>query len=1730
MSNMNKVAKELKKAMTESDGRKPKAYDTEATVTHVDGNTLWVKFPGGETETPVRRTIDAKPGDIVMVRVANHRAWTGGNSTNPPTDDTRANQVGAAAQPSIDFVAELVDKDVTVKSITAATGYIDDLYSKNITTENINAATGYIKDLTSENITAQNIVADHADVNTLKANKADIDLANVNVAWIEQGNIKKAEVFDENVFDLSGNRATLSRIDASKINVANLRADNLVVRRINGQPVVGGYTLISNTSPGYESKNPQELGWYEFVNAQWVLSTDTTVDMTKAYYQEGDEVSLYDQAYIDSLKNDLQQQIDGAVETFTGSVVPTLVNYPYTDWYDTSVTPVHDERAKHVGDIYYVVNSSADEGGYCYRFAFDETNHEYMWVLIKDTDITKALSDISDLQTFESETTSWIDETDQGLETIRTNHTALSGRVDTVETTANNALPAATFESFESTTFTDLVDEVDEQSTTMTNMTTRLGLNADGTQSATDIVAKESALEQTVNGISSRVGKTEMHLAGMYATSSTAAGTAAKVATIVPALSNYELVKGAMVTVKFTAANTTASPTLNLNDTGAKAIKTYSGGNLAKAEYEWKAGSTFTFTYDGTYWRMQDSTASVRMTTAETEIQQTADNVLIKATRSGASAAEKTAGGTSAIGLINVSPDNVVIAAKHVDIAGAAVFNNYSTTTQMNSAISGAVNGIEIGGRNLVLNTGTMPTSGGGHFRPSGTVVSHIDITQPPAGGITGGIRVTNTTSSPMHVGFAQDSRNNTFVAGEKYTMSCWIRASTTMTHDVTLQPIWISGAQVARTVLPQVPLTTSWQKIYAEGLVLSGEQTDSYSCGYVYVDAVPPNEYFEVCGLKVEQGNKVTDWSPAPEDVQAEIDAKTSIKILESSYAAGFPYRDLLTYAKEGRTNADWAVTDASKVEVGDICRISVKVRDFTDAYAHVIGQLTSKNGNTVYMTMQGLDSTIIDGGKILTNSVGANQIDANSINASNSLTVGAFSTATQNSVLNSNISVGGKNIAMTTNARIYSTSYNCAQIPICERLEAGVTYTFQMWGVSVNNTNTGTNWIRTFWGGGNNGLGVEGLPDSNGYYCTTFTVSSTAASRDPDSWHWYIYIYNSDKATARNFTVKKWKLERGNKPTDWSPCPADTKSGENLIRGTRDMMNGSGSYGTGTFRASGGTLGHVNFSTNNPPPVPELKGYISITNNTSSATNIGIAQDGIYDKAIVGKHYVQSCWVTCNSTANNCRFYFQPWYTANSYLSGSINIKLNSAIWQYVEFSGMLNGTQQSGYSGGYAYGYQIPPGGTIYIAGLKVEEGTVGTGWTPAREEADASTYITQIDSNGIRIHPSSTQNNSVVINANGMEVFKGGTGTANSVAFYGDTARIGKDSTQRVEITSSVVSLYDSNNKERTQVNTSGLLIKNAAGNTKASIYDTITLYGGAGTYPLTQITSSNVKIAQNASNYANVNSNGLQVYQGGSEVASFGSTARIGPTNSYNIQVGTSTIDFYKNGTRYCKLESTTSGTLFGYYGVSSSSTTYGNWMYFGASSSPYIHFIVGNGSSNSNHLYLETSLYWSNHIRIPNNHSYRGTATNGDPVSMLYVSSSNTINIGNSSYDVYVNSKTFSGNKSYSTSDLRLKRDIKYLDNRSYDLIMRLRPFEFSWDRSNDKSLAEGKCFGLGAQDVDKAMTEVGYKTSDYGVVGKTPDGHYAVSYTELIPHLINAVQKQHNEIEYLKSMIKEAC
>lgn len=96
------------------------------------------------------------------------------------------------------------------------------------------------------------------------------------------------------------------------------------------------------------------------------------------------------------------------------------------------------------------------------------------------------------------------------------------------------------------------------------------------------------------------------HLVGstLYGTCTTAADTAAKVVTCADF---DQLMEGITIHVKFTNSNSATNPTLNVNNTGAKNIYKY--GTAAPgttAATSWSAGSVISFTYDGSYWQMND--------------------------------------------------------------------------------------------------------------------------------------------------------------------------------------------------------------------------------------------------------------------------------------------------------------------------------------------------------------------------------------------------------------------------------------------------------------------------------------------------------------------------------------------------------------------------------------------------------------------------------------------------------------------------------------------------------------------------------------------------------------------------------------------------------------------------------------------------------------------------------------------------------------------------------------------------------------------------------------------------------------------------------------------------------------------------------------------------------------------------------------------------------------------
>ena len=163
--------------------------------------------------------------------------------------------------------------------------------------------------------------------------------------------------------------------------------------------------------------------------------------------------------------------------------------------------------------------------------------------------------------------------------------------------------------------------------------------------------------------------------------------------------------------------------------------------------------------------------------------------------------------------------------------------------------------GLEIGGRNLIPGTATW----------DGTLRSSNNVT------IDGDTAIMNKTGLPTGYAVAAEP-------GETLTVSCDVRAD--QQNSVTGSPgiliIEFMNANVARVVYSYVTGTfaTSWKRI-------SKTFTVPNNASIEYVCVAPRNAnnvasvYFR--HLKLERGNRATDWSPAPEDMLSTADASTT-------------------------------------------------------------------------------------------------------------------------------------------------------------------------------------------------------------------------------------------------------------------------------------------------------------------------------------------------------------------------------------------------------------------------------------------------------------------------------------------------------------------------------------------------------------------------------------------------------------------------------------------------------------------------------------------------------------------------------------------------------------------------------------------------------------------------------------------------------------------------------------
>lgn len=355
---------------------------------------------------------------------------------------------------------------------------------------------------------------------------------------------------------------------------------------------------------------------------------------------------------------------------------------------------------------------------------------------------------------------------------------------------------------------------------------------------------------------------------------------------------------------------------------------------------------------------------------------------------------------------------------------------------------------MEIGGRNLWPNS-NFENDLDGYYYSSGDSSDVVEVVEGYAG--RKGLRIHRSGyEESVRAGVYIIPTLENYTVGEEFTLSAWVKFDEA--PDISNNDIFIRCALSDGTILdsPLInnikPDTESLGKwVYYTNTFKVADEGVFDKC-YILLGK---NGDMTVSNVKFERGNKPTDWTPAPEDIENE---------LVNNY-----YTKTQTDAKI-KVESDRITQTVSKVE-------------------------------TVETTLN-------------------------------------------------NLEIGSRNLLLSSDTVATNDSYLTAKYDMSEKMVAGETYTIRIWG----EIGSGKSYFSAYLNGGSIQLKTV-RPNGDGTFSATFTGKADS-NTDSD----FINIYSYPSSVTVESTITRIKLERGTKPTDWTPAPEDVSEGIDNAQVTAD------------------------------------------------------------------------------------------------------------------------------------------------------------------------------------------------------------------------------------------------------------------------------------------------------------------------------------------------------------------------------------------------------------------------------------------------------------------------------------------------------------------------------------------------------------------------------------------------
>lgn len=458
---------------------------------------------------------------------------------------------------------------------------------------------------------------------------------------------------------------------------------------------------------------------------------------------------------------------------------------------------------------------------------------------------------------------------------------------------------------------------------------------------------------------------------------------------------------------------------------------------------------------------------------------------------------------------------------------------------QANSALSSAksyadnaVDNIEVGGRNLVLDSINFRYNS--HFAENARFSS---IIVEDSSALSGYHTEMTCTVSGTGGAYGYPLQNDTFDSiGKTITISFYWKCNTERKLSIGIE----NGGTFNETV------STDWKKITKTYV--------SYRNYYAMVWYARESQWnvgdvLYIRDLKIEFGNKATDWTPAPEDTQSQIDNITEITTSHTTSISTMQGQISSLISEDttikgnydallSRYNATVETVDSMKTTIGEHTTILNSQNDSITA-------VTTK-ANTIESNLAGTTQTVSE---VKSNLAGTQERVTKVETSLTGLTTRVSSTETNLA----NLEIGGRNLVLDSKPQKQGSSYAVVSRHLSIDLQAGVTYTISFCGRVVDGDGSLVVYLyRNDW---KDSTQKSTKSKENTVISWQFTPKISGTFKIE------AYSFLSQGVAGGNVYLDWFKVEKGNKSTDWTPAPEDIDqqitAAETIASQTADKFN---------------------------------------------------------------------------------------------------------------------------------------------------------------------------------------------------------------------------------------------------------------------------------------------------------------------------------------------------------------------------------------------------------------------------------------------------------------------------------------------------------------------------------------------------------------------------------------------